>query len=64
MKIADILIVEDSSKKVNENKIKEVLDKINVEKIDKININRIHIPGLSDDDILGVYVIVRDVAET
>jgi hypothetical protein len=64
MKIADILIVEDSSKKVNENKIKEALDKINVEKIDKININRIHIPGLSDDDILGVHVIVRDVAET
>ncbi len=64
MKIADILIVEDSSKKVNENKIKEALNKINIENVDKININRIHIPGLSDDDIIGVHVIVRNVAET
>ncbi|ARM76554.1 hypothetical protein [Acidianus manzaensis] len=63
MKVADVLIVEDLSNKISENKVKEALSNINVNEVEKVIINKVHIPSFSDDNIIGIHVIVREVAE-
>ncbi|AWR97787.1 hypothetical protein DFR86_09660 [Acidianus sulfidivorans JP7] len=63
MKVADVLIVENLSNKISENKVKEALSNIDVNEVDKVIINKIHIPGFSDDNVIGIHVIVREVAE-
>ncbi|BCU71179.1 hypothetical protein [Stygiolobus caldivivus] len=68
MKRVEVLIVDDlkGSTKVSEKQINEVLRQFNDETIDKIIINRVTLPSsLNDEDnILGVHIIVREVAET
>ena len=61
----EILIVEDYSgnPKINEQEIKKSLSNIN----DNIVISRIHLPQWTsneeENDIVGLHVIVREVAE-
>ncbi|AAY80727.1 hypothetical protein [Sulfolobus acidocaldarius] len=65
MKRAEILIVNNiiNSAKIDENVVREILDKIN--DVDNIVINRITIPSYEENNnLLGVHVIVREVAET
>lgn len=67
MKRLEVLIVDDmkGSTKVDENQITELLKQIN-EKVDKVVINKVTIPTASEDEdnLLGVHIIVREVAET
>lgn len=64
-KVAEILVVEDftGKGKVSESKLQELLSKLNVE---VINVTKIHIPEWenSSEDLTGVHLIVREVAET
>ncbi|BFH74314.1 hypothetical protein SJAV_22580 [Sulfurisphaera javensis] len=65
MKRAEVLIVEDlrGEKKISEKNLTEILEKIN--DVDQIVVNKITLPTESgDDDLLGVHVIVREIAET
>lgn len=65
MKVVDVLIVEDLNNRVSEKKVKEALTRIDVKDVDKVIINKIHLPTISDDtDLVGVHIIVREVAET
>lgn len=67
MKRLEVLIVDDmkGSTKVDETQITELLKQIN-EKVDKVVINKVTIPTASEDEnnLLGVHIIVREVAET
>ncbi|MDT7872468.1 MAG: hypothetical protein RXQ78_00920 [Sulfolobaceae archaeon] len=67
MKRVEVLIVDDmkGSTKVDETQITELLKQIN-EKVDKVVINKVTIPTASEDEdnLLGVHIIVREVAET
>lgn len=67
MKRVEVLIVDDmkGSTKVDESQITELLKQIN-EKVDKVVINKVTIPTASEDEdnLLGVHIIVREVAET
>lgn len=67
MKRVEVLIVDDmkGSTKVDETQITELLKQIN-EKVDKVVINKVTIPTASEaeDNLLGVHIIVREVAET
>lgn len=67
MKRAEILIVEDRDGKVkiDDNKLNEILNSL--EKVDKIVVNKITLPLALDEDsnnLTGIHVIVREVAET
>ncbi|BAB66298.1 MULTISPECIES: hypothetical protein [Sulfolobaceae] len=65
MKRAEVLIVEDlrGERKVDENRVSEIIEKING--VDEIIINKITLPTeTGDDDLLGVHIIVREIAET
>jgi len=65
MKRAEVLIVEDlkGERKIDDKKMSEVLEKI--KEADQIVINKVTLPTENeDDDLLGVHVIVREVAET
>jgi len=65
MKRAEVLIVEDlkGERKMDDKKMAEVLEKI--KEADQIVINKVTLPTENeDDDLLGVHVIVREVAET
>lgn len=65
MKRAEVLIVEDlkGERKVDDKKVAEVLEKI--KEADQIVISKVTLPTENnDEDLLGVHVIVREVAET
>ena len=65
MKRAEVLIVKDlkGERKIDDKKINEILEKI--KEADQIVINEVTLPIENErDDLVGVYVIVREVAET
>ena len=65
MKRAEVLIVEDlkGERKIDDKKMTEVLEKI--KEADQIVISKVTLPTENEDDeLLGVHVIVREVAET
>jgi len=65
MKRAEVLIVEDlkGERKIDEKKMNEILEKI--KEADQIVISKVTLPIESeDDDLVGIHVIVREVAET
>jgi len=67
MKRAEILIVEDKDGKVkiDDKKLNEILNRL--EKVDRIVVNKITLPLALDEDsnnLTGIHVIVREVAET
>lgn len=65
MKRAEVLIVEDlkGERKIDEKKMDEILEKI--KGADQIVISKVTLPIESeDDDLVGIHVIVREVAET
>lgn len=64
MKRVEVLIVNDmkGNTRIDERKINEILDQFD-ESVDKIIINKITLP-VEDDNLLGVHIIVREVAET
>lgn len=65
MKIADILVVEGVNNKISDSKIKEVLTQINITEVQEVIISKVHVPNISEDsDLIGIHVIVREVAET
>lgn len=60
-----MLIVKDlkGERKIDDKKINEILEKI--KEADQIVINEVTLPIENErDDLVGVYVIVREVAET
>lgn len=67
MKIAEVLVVEDfSGKKINEEKVKEAIMEMKKNNVENVIVSTIHIPKWDeeDNDILGIHIIVREVAET
>jgi len=67
MKIAEVLVVEDfSGKKINEEKVKEAIMEMKKNNVENVIVSTIHIPkwDTEDNDILGIHIIVREVAET
>ncbi|MCY0859516.1 MAG: hypothetical protein OWQ54_03715 [Sulfolobaceae archaeon] len=63
MKKVEILVVEDYAHPISEKDIEEVTKKF---KENEIVINRVHIPKWdieNENEVTGVYVIVREVAE-
>jgi len=65
MKRAEVLIVEDlkGERKIDEKKMNEILEKI--KEADQIVISKVTLPIESEnDDLVGIHVIVREVAET
>ena len=65
MKRAEVLIVEDlkGERKIDDKKIAEVLEKI--KEVDQIVISKVTLPIENDDnDLVGIHIIVREVAET
>ncbi|EWG07051.1 MAG: hypothetical protein ASUL_06008 [Candidatus Aramenus sulfurataquae] len=63
MKVADVLVVENEGQKVNDEKIREVIERVR-SSVDNVIITRVHLPGSKDEEgLLGIHLIVRDVAE-
>ncbi|QKQ99358.1 hypothetical protein GWK48_02180 [Metallosphaera tengchongensis] len=65
-KIAEILVIEDFSGRSNQVdvQIQEVMSKI--KNVDEVKISRIHVPIWTEDaeNLSGIHVVVREVAET
>ncbi|EHP68429.1 MAG: hypothetical protein RXS23_00020 [Metallosphaera yellowstonensis] len=64
-RVAEILVVEDFTGKthVSEKDIRELVSSLS--NVDMIRVNRLHVPQWEgESEVVGIHLIVREVAET